>query len=144
MWNHHFPFWIQSHWVPSVAPCPTPPLLLQRAEDCRGGLPGRLVESCMRECGTRTCGLVLCGLLFGQPACCKNKAHSSCSFRARISCLGFSLEDPILKGTAFTSSNQIPQWMKWGGLKLLVILKAKATSIVVYLNLMQIVNPNLK
>ena len=32
----------------------------------------------------------------------------SCSFRVRVSCLGFSLEDPALKGTAFTNSNQTP------------------------------------
>lgn len=70
------------------------------------------------------------------PACPlqeQTSGYPSCSFRVRISCLGFSLEDPALKGTAFINSNQTPprQEEEWGGLKLSVIFKAKATSVVI-------------
>lgn len=76
-------------------------------------------------------GLLLChsdlpaSLPLQEPA----PGSPSCSFRAKISCLGLSLEDPLSK--ELQSHPSVSGVRRW---ELLVIFKAKATSVVICLS----------
>lgn len=136
MWNLHFPFWIQGHWVLFVVPfvtC-TPSSPVSRGHIV--GLPRPLHGRPVLEAAWNT-HIWFSSVLFwyfGQPAHFKNKAQVllPVSSGPGLAALDFTWRIlPALKTTAFTNSNQISQQVEWGGLKLLVIFKAKATSVVI-------------
>lgn len=110
------------------------PFLSSEPRACSGSSWACTWTSCTRGSLEHSHLVWFCAVLVFWTGCPLQEQSSGsppCFFRARISCLGFHLEDPALKITAFAYSNQISQQVEWGGLKLLVIFKGEATSVVI-------------